>query len=96
VPVQKNDVDYDVPDAKEIEKCTVEAETVSGITGWVVRDSGGQILRRFLDSNSDNRVDQCVTSRTASRSIAISTPISTTRRSISLLGTAGRGGDRRG
>jgi len=58
VPVQKNDVDYDVPDAKEIEKCAVEAETVAGITGWVVRDSGGQILRRFLDSNGDNRVDQ--------------------------------------
>src|SRR5437762_5520625 len=58
VPVQKNDVDYDVPDAKEIEKCTVEAETVAGITGWVVRDSGGQILRRFLDTNGDNKVDQ--------------------------------------
>ena len=58
VPVQKNEVDYDAPEAKAIDKCTVEAETVGGITGWVVRDGGGQILRRFLDTNGDNRVDQ--------------------------------------
>lgn len=57
VPVQK-DLDYDVLEAKEIEKCTVEAETIAGITGWVVRTSGGQILRRFLDTNGDNKVDQ--------------------------------------
>jgi hypothetical protein len=56
-PVQK-DVEYDVPEAKDSEKCTIEAETVGGITGWVVRTSGGQILRRFLDTNGDNRVDQ--------------------------------------
>src|SRR5262245_9387161 len=57
VPVQK-DVDYDVPEAKEIEKCTVDVETVGGITGWVVRSDGGQLLRRFLDTNGDNKVDQ--------------------------------------
>src|SRR5262245_23215361 len=57
VPVQK-DVDYDVPEAKEIEKCTVDVETVGGITGWVVRSDGGQVLRRFLDTNGDNKVDQ--------------------------------------
>ncbi|HEY2413383.1 MAG TPA: redoxin family protein [Pirellulaceae bacterium] len=56
-PVQK-DVDYDILGAKEIEKCTVEAETVGGITGWVVRTGDGQILRRFLDTNGDNKVDQ--------------------------------------
>ena len=37
IAVQKNEVDYDVPEAKEIDKCSVEAETVGGITGWVVR-----------------------------------------------------------
>src|SRR5262245_16495853 len=57
VPVQK-DVDYDVPDAKEIETCTVDVETVGGITGWVVKTPGGQVLRRFLDTNGDNKVDQ--------------------------------------
>src|SRR6185369_4293749 len=35
-PVQK-DVEYDIPEAKEIDQCTIDAETVGGITGWVVR-----------------------------------------------------------
>jgi thiol-disulfide isomerase/thioredoxin len=56
-PVQK-DVDYDILEPQEIEKCTVEVETVGGITGWVVRTGDGQILRRFLDTNGDNKVDQ--------------------------------------
>src|SRR6478735_2691312 len=56
-PVQA-DVDYDVPEAKEAEKCTIDAETVAGITGWVVRTPDSQILRRFLDTNGDNKVDQ--------------------------------------
>ncbi|HZN32904.1 MAG TPA: redoxin family protein [Pirellulaceae bacterium] len=57
VPVQR-EIDYDVPAAKEIEICIVDVETVGGITGWVVKTPGGQILRRFLDTNGDNRVDQ--------------------------------------
>jgi len=56
-PVQK-DVEYDIPEAKDADKCTVEVETVGGITGWVVRTGDGQILRRFLDTNGDNKVDQ--------------------------------------
>lgn len=56
-PVQK-DVEYDIPAAADIANCTVEVETVGGITGWVVRSAGGQVLRRFLDTNGDNRVDQ--------------------------------------
>lgn len=56
-PVQK-DVDYDIPGAKEAADCTVDVETVGGITGWVVRTAGGQVLRRFLDTNGDNKVDQ--------------------------------------
>ncbi|MEX2175256.1 MAG: TlpA disulfide reductase family protein [Pirellulaceae bacterium] len=56
-PVQK-DVAFDEPAGAEIERCLVEVETVGGITGWVVKTSGGQILRRFLDTNGDNKVDQ--------------------------------------
>ena len=56
-PVQK-DVEYDVPAAKEAEKCSVDVETLGGITGWVVKTEAGQVLRRFLDTNGDNRVDQ--------------------------------------
>jgi thiol-disulfide isomerase/thioredoxin len=57
VPVQK-DVDFDQPTAAEIERCVVDVETVGGISGWVVKTEAGQILRRFLDTNGDNKVDQ--------------------------------------
>src|SRR5215217_2174350 len=57
VPVQK-DVEFDVPAAKEAETCTVDVETVGGITGWVVKTPASQVLRRFLDTNGDNKVDQ--------------------------------------
>jgi hypothetical protein len=57
VPVQK-DVEFDVPTAEEIAKAVVDVETVGGITGWVVRTDSGQVLRRFLDTNGDNKVDQ--------------------------------------
>lgn len=55
-PVQ-NDVDYDQPSAADVERCTIKAEKVDGHTGWVVRDSEGQYLRRFVDTNDDNVVD---------------------------------------
>jgi thiol-disulfide isomerase/thioredoxin len=56
-PVQA-DVDYDRPTAAEIAKCVVDVETVGGTTGWVVKTDAGQVLRRFLDTNGDNKVDQ--------------------------------------
>jgi hypothetical protein len=56
-PVQK-DVAYDAPAAAEISRCVVDVETVGGLTGWVVRTESGQVLRRFLDTNGDNKVDQ--------------------------------------
>lgn len=57
MPVQK-DVAFDMPSAEEIARATVDVETAGGITGWVVRTESGQLLRRFLDTNSDNKVDQ--------------------------------------
>ncbi|HEY2841431.1 MAG TPA: thioredoxin-like domain-containing protein [Pirellulales bacterium] len=56
-PIQK-DVEFDTPTKEELERCTIKAEKVGGQTGWVVRDGGGQILRRFVDTNTDNTVDQ--------------------------------------
>lgn len=56
-PLQK-DVDYDRPGPAEAARCTIKAETIQGKTGWVVRDASGQMLRRFLDTNGDNVVDQ--------------------------------------
>lgn len=57
VPVQK-DVEFDVPAAGELSKCTIKAEQFGKQVGWVVRDPSGQILRRFVDTNGDNTVDQ--------------------------------------
>ena len=56
-PVQ-SDVKYDQPTREEAEKATVSNETIGGLSGWVVRGDSGQILRRFLDTNGDNKVDQ--------------------------------------
>jgi thiol-disulfide isomerase/thioredoxin len=53
-PVQK-DVAIERPEAAEIAKCSIKAE---GKRGWIVRDSAGQILRAFTDTNGDNVVDQ--------------------------------------
>src|SRR4051794_20687737 len=56
-PVQK-DVEYARPDKAEAAKCTIKSEKIDGKVGWVVRSSGGDILRRFVDTNADNTVDQ--------------------------------------
>ena len=57
VPTQP-DIDFERPPKADIERCTVDSETVAGISGLVVRSPAGQVLRRFLDTNGDNRVDQ--------------------------------------
>ncbi|MBI2827047.1 MAG: redoxin domain-containing protein [Planctomycetia bacterium] len=56
-PTQK-DVEYVTPEKADIEGCTIKAEKTGGQTGWVIRDKAGQVLRRFLDTNADNVVDQ--------------------------------------
>jgi thiol-disulfide isomerase/thioredoxin len=56
-PMQK-DVEYDIPTAAEVAKCTIKAEKIDGQTGWVVRNASGQILRQFVDTNGDNIVDR--------------------------------------
>ncbi|HWA98536.1 MAG TPA: redoxin domain-containing protein, partial [Pirellulales bacterium] len=56
-PVQK-DVEIDRPTSADVAKCTIKAEQAGGQTGWVVRNGSGQILRRFVDTNNDNVVDQ--------------------------------------
>lgn len=57
MPVQPG-IAFDSPEKEDVAKCKVVVETVGGVTGWVVRDAGGQLLRRFLDTNGDNKVDQ--------------------------------------
>ena len=56
-PVQPG-IEYDRPDKNEIGQCTVALETSVGVKGYVVRNPGGQVIRRFLDLNGDQKVDQ--------------------------------------
>ena len=56
-PIQK-DVDYDTPSTEEQEKCSVKAENRGTAGGWVVRDPSERLLRQYLDTNKDNKVDQ--------------------------------------
>ncbi len=56
-PVQ-SDVSIDTPEGDGVKNCTIKAERFGKASGWVVRDPQGVILRRFLDTNGDNKVDQ--------------------------------------
>lgn len=56
-PVQK-DVEYDRPKADEIGKCTIKSEGTGKQRGFVVYDENSQVLRRFLDTDGNNSIDQ--------------------------------------
>lgn len=55
-PIQPG-VEIDTPTEEEIANCTISAEKIGDYVGWVVKDGRGYVLRRFLDTNRDNRVD---------------------------------------
>jgi thiol-disulfide isomerase/thioredoxin len=56
-PIQAG-VDYDRPSAEEAAKCKIVAKKFDGRVGWIVLSSNGTILRKFVDTNNDNVVDQ--------------------------------------
>ncbi|MGD0654844.1 MAG: thioredoxin-like domain-containing protein [Thermoguttaceae bacterium] len=56
-PVQPG-VDYDRPGPQEIPKCKILAKKINGQVGWIVEGPDGTILRKFVDTNGDNVVDQ--------------------------------------
>ncbi|MEX0702516.1 MAG: redoxin domain-containing protein [Planctomycetales bacterium] len=56
-PAQK-DVEIDVPAPDQLDKCKIEVERTTKTSGWVVLGPEGQILRRFVDTDGDNTVDQ--------------------------------------
>ncbi len=56
-PVQDG-VEYDQPSTDELAKCKVTALREKGLSGWAVVGEANQMLRRFVDSNADNRIDQ--------------------------------------
>jgi thiol-disulfide isomerase/thioredoxin len=55
-PIQKG-VSYDIPDAKDVAKCTIKAEKGDNLTGWAVFGPANEPLRRFLDTNGDGQID---------------------------------------
>jgi len=57
VPTQA-DVDYARPTPDEVSQLKVLAQKTAGAVGWVVEDARGTVLRRFLDTNGDGRIDQ--------------------------------------
>lgn len=56
-PIQK-DVDCDRPQGDDAAKCKISSQKIDGYIGWVVEDGNGVVLRKFLDTNGDNKVDQ--------------------------------------
>lgn len=55
-PVQKG-IDYDRPSAEEAAKCQVGPLSGGKQKGWLVQTADGTVLRKFIDTNGDNRVD---------------------------------------
>ena len=56
-PIQ-SDIDYETPTGAATKQCALKAVKESKHTGWEVFGPEGQLLRRFLDSNRDKRIDQ--------------------------------------
>jgi len=56
-PIQPG-VDCDCPSGAEVAKCKISAKKTDGRVGWIVEGPDGEILRRFVDTNGDNIVDQ--------------------------------------
>lgn len=52
-PAQK-DVDVETPTGEDLAKCKLEVE---GGTGWLLLGPQGQVLRRFVDTDKNNKVD---------------------------------------
>ncbi|MEI8372691.1 MAG: redoxin domain-containing protein [Planctomycetota bacterium] len=51
-------VDYDRPKPEDVPRCKVSAKKIGDHVGWVVESPEGILLRKFLDTNGDNVVDQ--------------------------------------
>jgi hypothetical protein len=58
VPPHNPDVDYDTPDPKTFEQCKISPVHEGKATGWLVTGPAGQPLRRFMDTDGNDVVDQ--------------------------------------
>jgi peroxiredoxin len=55
---KQQDVEYETPKPEEYAKCKVEVERKGKGSGWVVLGPAGQVLRKFLDTDGDKKMDQ--------------------------------------
>ncbi|TWT94680.1 redoxin domain-containing protein [Stieleria varia] len=55
-PVQA-DVRYEQVPTEELSTCVVRDIDIKGWTGWEVASGDGTVLRRFADTNADNKID---------------------------------------
>jgi thiol-disulfide isomerase/thioredoxin len=55
---RQRDVEFETPKPAEFSKCTVKPEKLGQGSAWVVTGPNGQVLRRFVDTNNDDTVDQ--------------------------------------
>jgi thiol-disulfide isomerase/thioredoxin len=51
-------VDYDRPSPGQAAKCKIIAKKINGHVGWIVQSPDGVILRKFVDTDDNNIVDQ--------------------------------------
>ncbi len=52
------DIDYETPTGDAVKQCTITPIKSKTMSGWVVQNANGQLLRQFVDSNRDKKVDQ--------------------------------------
>ncbi|QDV84455.1 redoxin domain-containing protein [Stieleria magnilauensis] len=55
-PLQQ-DANYELVPAEQVAKCTVSDITEDGQNGWEVTGPDGHLLRRFVDTNGDKKID---------------------------------------
>ncbi len=58
VAPSQDGVDYDRPKPEDVPRCKVSAKKIGDHVGWIVESPEGTLLRKFLDTNGDNVVDQ--------------------------------------
>src|SRR5262245_11933087 len=58
VPPHNPDVEYDTPDPKTYDQCKIAPVQEGKATGWLVTGPAGQPLRRFMDTDGNDVVDQ--------------------------------------
>jgi hypothetical protein len=50
-------IEYTTPTADEQARCKVELVKAGRASGWLLRDEKGEPLRRYMDTNADNKID---------------------------------------